>query len=318
MKIILVFFLILSTNSYAESFSSWKNSYAQRAARHGIPKKFTLKMLKDIVPDKSVIAKDKNQITSSKKADYKKFIKRWMRSKPTRIQTARKMLKENYSLLSKIEKEYGVDKEIIVALWGTETFFGKITGSYDLVTSLATLSYDGRRRKFFETQLSAALRLIFQGHVTREKLKGSWAGATGHCQFMPSNISVYAVDYDGDGKTDIWSNKADIFASIANYLKKVGWKRGNSVGSLAVRTKKVDLSGQRYRSKAEYNKIGFRNLDGSKIKKGNWNRRMFSPISMKNSPVVLRGGNFRPLMRWNNSSLFAAFNILLVDGMKKR
>ena len=319
MKTILLFslFSFFSSALYAKSFAQWKKEYAKRTSKHGLPQKFTLKMLSDVVPDPEIVKKDRNQITSSKKADYQVFIKRWLRKNPSRIEVGRKMLKENLPLLKKIEKKYGVQKEVIVALWGVETFYGRITGNYSLVQSLATLAYDGRRRKFFETQLNAALRLIKQGHVTKEKLKGSWAGATGNCQFMPSNIPVYAVDFDGDGKKDIWSTKADIFASIANYLKKVGWKKGKSIGSLAINSKKKNISDRYYRTKSEYNKLGFRNLDGSLIKKGVWRKRKLAKIPLKNSPVVLRGSNYKPLLRWNGSSLFAAFNILLVDGFQE-
>ena len=150
----------------------------------------------------------------------------------------------------------------------------------------------------------------------REQLKGSWAGATGQCQFMPSNINAYAQHFDGDGKKDIWNTKADVFASIANFLKKVGWKYKKEIGTLALNTKNKKLTPNKYRSQKTYNRYGFKNLDGSKIK-GKWRRRRFAEIPMKNSPVVLRGSNYKPLLSWNNSSLFAAFNILLMNGFKE-
>jgi membrane-bound lytic murein transglycosylase B len=313
MKFLVILFIFTSTHVWAkENFDSWKKSYAKRAAKRGIPKSFVLDNLKDIVPDPIVIEKDKKQVILDKVIDYKVFIKKWLKSNPSRAQVGREMLMKYADILKKVEKKFGVEKEIIVALWGVETFYGKITGDYDLIRSLATLSFDGRRRKFFELQLNATLRALKQGHVTREKLKGSWAGATGQCQFMPSNIPVYAVDFDGDGKKDIWSTPADIFASIANLLKKAGWKKGKSIGQLALGPKKPKLNSDIYRTKKTYTSLGFTNLDGSKIN-GNWVTRRFSQIPMKNSPVVLRGGNYKPLLKWNNSSLFAAFNILLVD-----
>lgn len=317
MKCFILLLVLIPLQLQAETFEQWKKNYAKKASRHGIPVSFTLMTLADVKLDASVIKKDRNQVISNKKTDYKVFIKRWLRKNPSRVEEAKRMLKENLPLLKKVEKKYGVQKEVIVALWGTETLFGKITGDYDLVRSLATLAYDGRRRSFFETQLNAALRMLKQGHITREKLKGSWAGATGNCQFMPSNHRVYAQDFDGDGKKDIWTNKADIFASIANYLKKVGWKNGKSIGSLAINTRNKKIKLNKYRSKSEFNKLGFRNLDGSLIKKGNWKKRRVSQIPMKNSPIVLRGSNYSPLLRWNGSSLFAAFNILLIEGMLK-
>lgn len=316
---LLLMLLIISTNTFArENFEQWKISYAKRAARRGIPEYFVLNILKDVKEDLEVIKKDKNQVILSTKKDYHVFIKKWLKSNPSRIELGKQKLKENFDLLQKVENKYGVDKEVIVSLWGVETLYGKITGDNDLITSLATLAYEGRRRTFFERQLNAALRLLKQGHVKREDLKGSWAGATGQCQFMPSNIPAYAQDFDGDGKKDIWNNKADLFASIANFLKKVGWEKGKSIGSLAMVPKglKEKLSPIKYRTKFTYNKMGLKSLNGNKIS-GNWRARRIATIPLKNSPIILRGSNYSKLLNWNNSSLFAAFNILLVDGFKK-
>ncbi len=315
-KTLLLSLLVCNCAFASYTFDHWKQDYAKRASKRGLPKKFVLKTLKDIELDPEVIEKDKNQVIMSSDVDYKEFIQRWLRESPSRIEKGRAVLKENLKLLTKIEKKYGVEKEAIVALWGTETFYGEITGDYNLVRSLATLAFEGRRRKFFEKQLNATLRLVKNGHVTVEDLKGSWAGATGQCQFMPSNIYAYARDYNGDGKKDIWNTKADIFASIAYFLKKVGWKKGKSIGSLAFNTKNVKLTPEKYRTKAQYTKLGFRDENGNKISSGNWRARMFAPIPLKNSPVVLRGSNYRALLRWNNSSLFAAFNIILMKGIK--
>lgn len=323
MKLTYTYFILclclLSINSFArgasESFEQWKKSYASRAARHGLSQKFVLNILKDVKEDLTVVEKDRNQVILDKERDYNQFIQKWLRSDPSRIELGRELLKENWDILQKVESHYGVEKEIIVSLWGVETFYGQITGSYDLIRSLATLAYEGRRRKFFEIQLNAALRLIKQGHVTREDLKGSWAGATGQCQFMPSNIPAYAQDFDGDGKKDIWNNKSDLFASIAFFLKKVGWQKGKSIGLLAMNTKNLDLSPTKYRSKKIYQKLGFKTLGGSKVD-GNWSARRIANIPMKGSPVILRGSNYAPLLKWNNSSLFAAFNILILEGLQ--
>lgn len=300
-----------------ESFEIWKISYANRAAKKGLNKRFVLSLLNTVKLDKDVIYKDQNQIVFNTKKDFQVFIKNWLRENPTRIALGKKHLAENYDLLNEIEKKYQVEKEVIVSLWGVETFYGKITGDYDLIQSLASLAFEGRRRKFFETQLNAAIRLIKQGHVKREDLKGSWAGATGQCQFMPSNIKLYARDHNGDGKKDIWNTKADIFASIAYFLKKMGWQKGKSIGTLVLNTKDKDLSPHKYRSKLEYNQLGFRHLDGSQIKDARWSKRKIASIPLNNSPYILKGSNYLPLIRWNNSSLFAAFNVLMVDGLRK-
>lgn len=313
-KILSLIFVFTCFSSYA-SFEDWKKKYAKRAAKRGIPTKFTLEVLKEVTFDPEVIEKDKNQVILSEKKDYQIFIKKWLRENPSRIEIGKQMLKKHADLLKRVEKKYGVEKEVIVSLWGVETLYGKITGDYDLIRSLASLSYDGRRRKFFETQLNALLRALKQGHVRREQLYGSWAGATGQCQFMPSNIPVYAQDFDGDGRKDIWGTTADVFASIAYLLKKAGWKKGKSIGSLALNPKKLEIEADKYRSRAAYEKLGFTSLSGGRLT-GFWTSRRFAYIPMKNSPIVLRGTNYKPLLKWNNSSLFAAFNILLIDGFK--
>ncbi len=272
---------------YAKSFEAWKKSYAKRASKRGLPKKFVLEVLSKVKLDKSVIEKDRNQIILSKEHNYNHFMKRWLREDNERVKKGKTLLKEHHKLLSKIEKRYKVDKEAIVSLWGVETFYGEIVGDYNVIQSLATLAYDGRRKRFFEIQLNAALRLIKKGHVKFEDFKGSWAGATGQCQFMPSNIPVYGQDFNKDGKIDLWGSKEDIFASIAYFLKRVGWKKGKSIGSLIFKSK------HKYRS-----------------------RKTASEIPMKDSPIIIQGKNFNPLLKWNNSTLFAAFNILLIKAFK--
>jgi membrane-bound lytic murein transglycosylase B len=310
--------LVLAPKSHAgESFEEWKIKYAKKASKRGLPYQFVIDTLRDVKFDPEVVKKDKNQITSSKKADYLKFMKRWLRDSPSRVDRGILELEKHRVLLEKIEKRYGVEKEIIVSLWGVETLYGDIVGDYNIVRSLSSLAFDGRRRKFFETQLNATLRIIRKGHVSAEDFVGSWAGATGQCQFMPSNINVYAQDFDGDGKKDIWNNKADLFASIANFLRKAGWKKNKSIGSLATNSSKYKGSLNSYRSSKSYRKLGFTDVDGSHLKSRKWLKRKASRISMQNSPIVLRGSNYKVLKRWNRSSLFTAFNIILMDAFKQ-
>lgn len=311
--------LVLAPKSHAgDTFEQWKVKYAKKASKRGLPYQFVINTLRDVKFDPEVVKKDKNQIILSKKADYQKFMKRWLRDSPSRVERGIIELEKHRTLLEKIEKKYGVEKEIIVSLWGVETLYGDIVGDDNIVRSLSSLAFDGRRRKFFETQLNAALRIIRKGHVSAEDFVGSWAGATGQCQFMPSNISVYAVDFDGDGKKDIWNNKADLFASIANFLRKAGWKKNKSIGSLAINSNEFKGSLKKYRSSKSYGRLGFTDVDGSRLKSKAWLKRKASRITMKNSPIVLRGSNYKVLKRWNRSSLFAAFNIILMDAFKQK
>ena len=160
--------------------------------------------------------------------------------------------------------------------------------------------------------------MLYKGHTTRANLKGSWAGATGQCQFMPSNHHL-AQDFDGDGKKDIWTNKADIFASIANFLKNAGWKKGEKIGILALNTKNHKLSGNAFRTPLEYHKLGFKRLDGSRIQGAgwSWSKKQAASMPLINSPIVLKGANYKALMNWNSSVLFAAFNIIMINALKK-
>ena len=161
----------------------------------------------------------------------------------------------------------------------------------------------------------SALIIIKEGHIKKKDFLGSWAGAMGQCQFMPSSFLKYAQDYDGDGKKDIWTNKKDIFASIANFLKKANWKKNKSIGLLVNKKgvkKRFEI--QERRSPTNYNKLGVRLLNG-RLLKGKWKRRA-AVISHKNSPLILRGSNYETIMKWNRSSLFAALNIMLMDAFK--
>ena len=316
MKKFLLLFTIfsLSLNANSSDFDKWKEGYIKRASKRGLSKAFLEKALKNIKPDQKVLDKFKNQVILDKEKNYNDFIKKWLREDKARITKGKELLKKHSNLLDKIEKEFNVDKEVIVALWGTETYYGEITGDYDIIASLATLSFEGRRRKFYETQLNATLRLLRQNKVKREHLIGSWAGATGQCQFMPSNINAYGVDYDRDGEINLWSSLPDIFASMAKLLKSAGWKFEKSIGDLAIAPNKFKGELNKYRSPKQYSSLGFKHLNGKPFKNEDWSARRASEIPMKDSPIVLRGSNYGPILKWNRSSLFAAFNILLMDG----
>ena len=316
LSVLLLLVAISSEAHPAQSFNQWKNAYAKRAARRGIPKAYVLKTLKGVQVDQRVLDMSRNQVLLDKDRDYKKFIDEWVGTSSKRIRRGKHMLRKYRTLLKRVEKRYGVKKEVIVSLWGTETLYGVITGNHDLIRALATLAYGSNRKNFFEIQLNAALRLLRDGHASRKTLRGSWAGATGQCQFMPSNFKLYAQDFDGDGKKDIWTNPADVFASIAYFLKKTGWKNGNTIGSLALNTRGKRIRLDRYYTKKEYRAMGFRKTDGSPLS-GNWRGRKASEIPLKNSPVVLKGGNYESILAWNHSSLFAAFNIILIEGFRQ-
>ncbi len=206
-------------NENSPAFAQWKTSFHEKALNAGISQRLVDEALADIYVNERVISLDRKQ------PEHKLTKEEYLRNviNDARIQKGRRLFAENRALLDEISKKSGVEPEFIVALWGLETGYGENTGNFSVVNSLATLAYEGRRREFFENELLSALLIIDQGHISLGNMIGSWAGAMGQCQFMPSSFLAYAVDYDGDGRADIWKNRKDVFASIANYLYTVGW-----------------------------------------------------------------------------------------------
>ncbi|HZY53357.1 MAG TPA: lytic murein transglycosylase [Reyranella sp.] len=202
---------------------------------------------------------------------------------PERVTRGRALLKENRALLSRFAGSYGVPEPILTALWGIESNYGTRLGDFEVVSALATLAYNGFRAKFFREQLIAALRIVSQGHIGLHGMKGSWAGAMGQCQFIPTSFLAYAADGDGDGRKDIWTNKADVFASIANYLHRVGWRPGEGWGEEVAA--------------------------GTPARKG---ERIVRPAGAK-GPAYRTTENFRVILRWNQSDFFGLAVGILSD-----
>lgn len=208
-------------------FERWVQGFKQRARAQGISNKTLNAAFRGVWFDEDVIKRDRNQ------SEFTKTIWQYLDSavSDTRIANGKKALRENLSTLQAIEKRYGVEKEVIVAIWGLESAYGKFKGSNDVVQSLATLAYEGRRGAFFEEQLIAALKILQSGDTSPRNMTGSWAGAMGHTQFIPTSYLSFAVDFTGDGRRDIWSNDpTDALASTAAYLKRSGWKTGQPWG----------------------------------------------------------------------------------------
>ena len=232
-----------------------------------------------------------------------------------RVQKGRQKLAENKQLLTQIGKKFGVQPRFIVALWGIETDFGRIDGGFSVIQSLATLAIDGRRSKFFRGQLVRALRILDEGHITLDRMRGSWAGAMGHFQFMPSSFENFAVDHDGDGKRDIWRNKRDAFASAANYLSRSGWRDDQTWG----RRVKVPLSfddklfGLKIRKNiADWQSLGVRRSDGTDLPSRNMEGSLVRAKG-PNASVFLTYKNYRTILKWNRSMFFAVAVGTLAD-----
>lgn len=226
-----------------------------------------------------------------------------------KAQKAVEMYNKHRDLLEQIGHEYGVQPRFIVALWGIETNFGAFTGGMDVISALTTMAYEGRREAFFKKELWHALTIVEEGHIPIEQMKGSWAGAMGQAQFMPSSFMAYAVDYDGDGRKDIWGSQGDVFASAANYLKSVGWRDDVTWGRQIRLPADFDVSLASLAIKkplAEWQALGVRSFDGSDLPKRDDIIASVVIPDDKEGRVFLAYSNYDALMRWNRSHYFVA------------
>jgi len=249
-----------------------------------------------------------------------------------KIKKARDLYKKHNEILTQVGEEYGVQPRFIVALWGLETNFGKFTGGYDVVSALSTLAYEGRREAFFKKQLWAALTILEEGHIDIKDMKGSWAGAMGQNQFMPTSFLSYAVDGDGDGKKDIWTNKKDVFASMANYLKREGWNDDLTWGRQVKLPEGFDVSlaipkntGSRAnwlkawkkteKTLAQWQALGIRRTDGTNLPNADVTAALVFPDDA-NGRAYLAYDNYKSLMHWNLSYYFVSSVGHLSDRIK--
>nr|WP_247684605.1 lytic murein transglycosylase [Pseudoalteromonas luteoviolacea] len=265
---------------------------------------------------KKVIKADKTQpeIVETLETYLPKRVPDW------KIKRARKLYKENKELLDKIESEFGVQGRFIIALWGLESSFGRVQGGYPVISSLVTLAFDGRREALYKRQLWAALDILRDGHVELGNFKGSWAGAMGQTQFMPTSFKSYAVDYNKDGRKDIWTTKEDAFASIANYLKSVGWNNNltwgrqvklpegfseNYVLKRGTRNHSqwLEFFSNSERSLEDWQALGIRRTDGTDLPKVNITAALVMPDDI-NGRMYLAYDNYKALMNWNRSYYF--------------
>ncbi|QQS12717.1 MAG: lytic murein transglycosylase [Rhodospirillales bacterium] len=204
------------------AFQQWLRGLRAEAMSKGVDAATLDRALRGVEPVPRVLELDRHQ--PEFKLTYQKYLDIVVSEE--RVNRGRAMMRENAALLDRISGAYGVPSNVIVALWGAESLYGSRMGDFSVVAALATLAYHGRRPQFFRSELIAALRILAQGHIAPDKMIGSWAGAMGQCQFMPTSFLAYAVDGDGDGRRDIWGTRADVFASTANYLRKAGWQTG--------------------------------------------------------------------------------------------
>ncbi len=212
-------------NHNGQAFTDWVANFRSEASSKGISEQTLNSAFTDIKPIDSVISLDRKQ--PENKIALEEYLAKTVTA--SRIKNGQAELATNSQLLDDVSKKYSVPANVIVALWGMETSYGENAGNFNIIPALATLAYDGRRSEFFRGELMNALKIMDTEKLSAEDFQGSWAGAFGQCQFMPSSFLKYAVDFDGDGKRDIWYTNADIFASIANYLHSEGWNANEGI-----------------------------------------------------------------------------------------
>jgi membrane-bound lytic murein transglycosylase B len=268
------------------------------AEAKGISRKTFDQAFAGLTPDPRVAA------TTRKQPEYNSGVGTYVSviASPTRVAGATAKAVQWRHTLNAIEQEYGVDRWIILAIWGIETSFGKNTGGFDVIRSMATLMAIGYREPYFREELLAALKILQEGHVVREKMIGSWAGALGQPQFMPSNFSALAVDFDGDGRKDIWGSVPDVLASIANYFRHHGWKQGLDWGYEVTIPRDFDYRASRG-TFAEWTARGVARADGKPFPESGDAILLFP--SGAAGPAFLVTENFSVIKRYNISDSFA-------------
>ena len=285
-----------------QSFSEWQADFRAQALKAGINPLVFDNAFAGITPDMSVIKADRSQ------PEFSRPVWEYLDGalSPLRVRNGQRLLEQNAELLSRIEQRYGVDRQALVSVWGMESNFGSFQGNKSVIRSLATLAYEGRRPEFAQSQLIAALKIIQEGDISPEKMLGSWAGAMGQTQFIPTTYETHAVDFDGDGRRDIWNSSADALASTAHYLQSSGWKQGQPWGFEVTLPAGFDYAladGAIKKSVAEWQKLGVK-VPASAAGSEQLSAALLLPAGYR-GPAFLVLDNFRAILRYNNSSSYA-------------
>ncbi len=285
-----------------QSFEEFLVDIRHQALDQGISKITLDQALSALTPNPKVLKFDRTQ------AEFSQNFWRYLGSRVSeyRLNNGAEKLNAHQLVLQNNYQKYGVPPHIIVAFWGLETNYGTYTGNLSLVRSLATLSHDLRRREFFTQQLLALLKLIDEGKIPADA-KGSWAGAMGNVQFMPTNVATYGIDADQDGEIGLWDNTQDIFASAANFLQKIGWHRGERWGREVSIPQNFDYQLATLKNKKtvnEWQTLGVRTAEGQDLPNSTLNASLILPMGY-NGPAFLAYRNFRAILRWNHSILYA-------------
>ncbi|TLF51576.1 lytic murein transglycosylase [Halomonas urmiana] len=286
----------------AANFQDWLSRFRREARAEGITESTLARALDGLRYRPRVIELDRSQ------PEFVRPIWQYLDSavSATRVATGRERLAEHRATAREMERRYGVPAEVIVAIWGIESNYGGNFGDFSTLEALATLAYDGRRRDFARTELLAALRILEAGDISPERMIGSWAGAMGHTQFIPSSFVAYAVDGDGDGRRDIWGSIPDVMASTAHYLDRAGWQAGEPWGVEVRLPEGFDYArtelAQRL-SSAEWAEQDVRTLTGAPLP--DFAAAAVIVPAGAEGPAFLVGRNFRAILRYNNATSYA-------------
>ena len=321
----IVFAILWATAAAAQSpqtFDDWLADLLAEARGRGYSDELLAQTLVGVTPLPRVIASDRRQAEAV--LTFEEYLKR--RVTPERVRRGRELAEEHRELLGRIRDAYGVPPAVIVAIWGLESRFGQHSGDVPVFQALATLAWEPRRAAFFRGQLYDALTMVDRGHIDAASMKGSWAGAMGQPQFMPSSYLAYAVDFDGDGRRDIWASPADTFASIANYLASHGWRADEpwgrevrltpTIAQHAARTLGTRKSGCRAIREmigparlAAWQRLGVRGIDGGKLMAG----PPEAALVRAGRHGFLVHGNYNALLRYNCAHHYALSVAILAD-----
>ena len=303
-------------NSNELSFLKWLDDLKVEALRKGIRSEIIESALSGVQLIPRVVELDRKQPEFN--LTFRQYMDRVVPR--SRVIKGRKLLNENRELLNEVSKKYGVQPRFIVALWGIETDFGRVTGGFKLIPALVTMAYDGRRSKYFRNELINALKILDGNHIKVKDMVGSWAGAMGQCQFMPSSFLNFAIDYDGDGRKDIWSTKADVFGSTANYLARSGWKSTQTWGRAVILPDDFNkiYSGLKVKKSInEWQALGVRRIDGSDLPVRNLNASIVYTEGVGSAAYMVYD-NYRTTLKWNRSTYFAIAVGTLADRIGAR
>ncbi|WAH59499.1 lytic murein transglycosylase [Pseudomonas silvicola] len=297
----------------SETFTQWEDGFRQQALQAGIRPDVFDRAFTGVTPDPSVVKADRSQ------PEFTRPVWEYLDGaiSPVRVRKGQALMNQYGDDLQRIEQRYGVDRQALVAVWGMESSFGQFQGDKSVIRSLATLAYEGRRQSFAQDQLIAALQILQNGDIQPEAMLGSWSGAMGQTQFIPTTYNSHAVDFDGDGRRDIWNSAPDALASTAHYLQSSGWQRGQPWGfevQLAPGFDYAQADGALRKPVAEWLQMGVKLPAGTRLPAGSeqLSAALLLPAGYR-GPAFLVLDNFRAILKYNNSSSYALAVSLLAQ-----